>query len=263
MAYFPKSQITPNLYTNGDEFVYDSNNRPYTGYYFKTSTGKYFTGRNQDDRPNEELNIITNQANEVDNTANPNPKSSIALPFEGAFPLDANVPNDYIYPNYSEILVIDYLNLKKISLNDLPADIIPTYNPVLPTQQDYQNGEFRRLFAKKTNEIQYVEIGQDIFANLLAKDPQVLWQLYEPFDLTWQLTGNIEDVARVNLNTVELATLRKKLPRLGEYLKFDYIKYYNKMVTTNVLVNRNSRANTTLNREQPTGSLYRDNSISR
>ena len=111
--YYPKSQITPNLYTNGGEFVYADTKEAYSGYYFKISTGKYFTGRNQDDRPNEELNIITNQANEVDNTANPNPKSSIALPFEGAFPLDANVPNDYIYPNYSEILVIDYLNLKK------------------------------------------------------------------------------------------------------------------------------------------------------
>jgi hypothetical protein len=243
MAYFPKSQITPNLYTNGGEFIYASNNRPYAGYYFKTSTGKYFTGRNQDDRPNEELTILTNQANEIDNTANPNPKSSIALPFEGAFPLNADVPDDYISPNYSETLVIDYLNVKKISLNDLPAAIIPTYNPVLPTQQDYQNGEFRRLFAKKTNEIQYVEISLDTYSKLLAKDSQVLWQLYEPFDLTWQLTGNIEDVARVNFNTVELVSRTKKLPKLGEYLKFDYIKYYNKTVTTNVLVNRVSRTN--------------------
>jgi hypothetical protein len=114
---------------------------------------------------------------------------------------------------------------------------------VLPTQQDYQNGEFRRLFAKKTNEIQYVEINLDTFSQLIAKDPQILWQLYEPFDLTWQLTGNIEDVARVNFNTVELTSKRKKLPRLGDYLKFNYIKYYNKMVTTNVLVNRVSRTN--------------------
>ena len=41
--YFPKSQITPNLYTNGGEFVYALNNKPYIGYYFKTSTGKIYT----------------------------------------------------------------------------------------------------------------------------------------------------------------------------------------------------------------------------
>ena len=89
--YYPKSQITPNLYTNGGEFVYADTQEAYSGYYFKISTGKYFTGRNQDDRPNELLNPITNQSNEIDNTANPNPQSSIALPFEGAFPQNANV----------------------------------------------------------------------------------------------------------------------------------------------------------------------------
>ena len=42
--YFPKSQITPNLYTNGKEFAYVNNKQEYIGYYFKVSTGKYFTG---------------------------------------------------------------------------------------------------------------------------------------------------------------------------------------------------------------------------
>ena len=240
--YFPKSQITPNLYTNGGEYVYADTQVVYSGYYFKTSTGKYFTGRNQDDRPNEELLILQTV-------------QTIETPI-----IENSQLNYAATTNVYEQINEEYLNL---TLTTPSITIIPTYNPVLPTQQDYQNGEFRRLFAKKTNETQYVEINQDIFAKLLAKDPQILWQLYEPFDLTWQLTGNIEDVARVNFNTVELATLRKRLPRLGEYLKFNYIKYYNKMVTTNVLVNRDTRANTTLNREQPTGSLYRDNSISR
>jgi hypothetical protein len=240
--YFPKSQITPNLYTNGGEFVNADTQEVYSGYYFKISTGKYFTGRNQDDRPNEEL--LPLQTVQIIDT-----------------PIVQNAQSNYTATtNIYEQINEEYLNLTSTTPT---ITIIPSYNPVLPTQQDYQNGEFRRLFAKKTNEIQYVEIDQDTFAKLLAKDPQILWQLYEPFDLTWYLTGNIEDVARINFNTVELATLRKKLPRLGEYLKFNYIKYYNKMVTTNVLVNRDARANTILNREQPTGSIYRDNSISR
>jgi hypothetical protein len=196
--YFPKSQITPNLYTNGKEFAYFNNKQEYIGYYFKVSTGKYFSGRNQDDRPNEEL-----------------------------IPLEADITVTDITTSLDSIVTIvdpiySYITDQPVP----PPTSIPVYNPIIPTQQDYQNGEFRRLFAKKTNEIQYVEINQDTFAKLLAKDPQVLWQLYEPFDLTWQLTGNIEDVARINFNTVELTSKRKRLPRLGDYLKLDYIKYY-------------------------------------
>ena len=36
--YYPKSQITPNLYTNGDEFVSSVDNSGYSGYYFKIYT---------------------------------------------------------------------------------------------------------------------------------------------------------------------------------------------------------------------------------
>ena len=43
--YYPLSQITPNLYTNGSEFAYVNTNQPYTGYYWKTSSGKYYTGK--------------------------------------------------------------------------------------------------------------------------------------------------------------------------------------------------------------------------
>jgi len=273
--YFPKSQITPNLYTNGGEFIYASNSNPYTGYYFKTSTGKYFTGRNQDDRPNEELNVITNQVNTIQNTANPIPQTSIALAFEGAFPQNANVSDDYKDPTYSEDLVLSYLNIQKISLNNLPSYIIPTYNPVLPTQQDYQNGEFRRYFCKKTNEIIYVEINQDTFDKLIAKDSQVLWQLYQPFNITWQLTGNQEQVARINKNSVELVSFRNKFPRLEEYLKFDYTKYYNQLGTSTsgsyingvnqgyVLDNRNGRSDRVSYSQNDSGSIRRDNSTSR
>jgi hypothetical protein len=38
--YFPKSQIKPNQYTNGGEYVLFSNKQPYKGYYYETSTQK-------------------------------------------------------------------------------------------------------------------------------------------------------------------------------------------------------------------------------
>jgi hypothetical protein len=75
-------------------------------------------------------------------------------------------------------------------------------------------------------EIQYIEIDLDQFTKLKAKDPQILFSLYQPFTITWILTGSKENVAKINKNIVELAEKRNRLPKLGEYLKFDYIKYY-------------------------------------
>ena len=203
--YYPKSQITPNLYTSGGEFIYTDTQEEYLGFYFKISTGKYYTGRNQDDRPNRELSIL------ISSQTIPTPPTNNFIP---SFSSTTN-----IYEQINE----EYLSIK---LTPPTSILIPTYNPVLPTNQDYQNGEFRRLFCKKTNEIQYTEVNDVVYNQLIAKDPQILWQLYEPFDLTWQLTGDKQQVGRVNFNTIELTSKRRKLPKLGEYLKFDYIKYY-------------------------------------
>jgi hypothetical protein len=197
--YFPKSQIKPNLYTNGGEFSIATTNQEYIGYYFKTSTGKYYTGRNQDDRPNEELTSLI-----IDTTT-----SNTPLSIESAV-----IVVDPIYSYVTNIPVSSTLTF------------IPIYSPTSPTQQDYQNGEFQRYFCKKTNQIQYIEINLDQFSKLKAKDPQIEFSLYEPFTITWILTGNKENVAKVNRNIVELAEKRNRLPKLGEYLRFDYIKYY-------------------------------------
>ena len=45
--YYPKSQITPNLYTIGNELFLDGES--YTGYYFKTSDGKFYSGKTPND----------------------------------------------------------------------------------------------------------------------------------------------------------------------------------------------------------------------
>ena len=216
--YYPKSQITPNLYTNGGEFVSSVDKSNYNGYYFKISTGKYFTGRNQDDRPNVELIPVTSLSQ--DNNSGPNPNINVNV---------LSLDNSDFLSNQYEVNteeVFNYFILKNINIYNPPQSLIPIYNSVLPTKTNYQNGEFRRYFCKKTNEIQYTEIDIPTYNKLVAKDPQILWQLYKPFNITWHLTGNVADVARINFNAVELASKTKNLPRLGEYLKSNYIKYY-------------------------------------
>ena len=193
--YFPESQITPNQYTNGGEFQVKSTGQDYKGYYFITSTGQRYTGRNQNDNPVLELTSL------ISNTSNTNPN----LP-------EVTTLTDYTYNN----------------IIPAPSKIIykPVYNPNIPTQQDYQIGEYRRYFCKKTNEIIYLEINQNTFNKLATQSPDILWQYYLPFDIPWNLTGVKEQVATVNRNIVLLTMKNLSLPQFDAYLKFDFTKYY-------------------------------------
>jgi hypothetical protein len=218
--YYPKSQIKTNLYTNGDEYVIELTQTPYTGYYYLTSTGKAFTGKTPDDRPNQELikvEPVIKDEGDLSTTLIPSTSAIFSNHNPGA--IDVITSLDYNS-------ALDYAQLKNINIFNPQVQLLPYYNPQQPTQQDYQNGEFRRFFCKKTNEILYIEINKDQYDKLIAKDPQILWQLYLPFNITWQLTGDEQQVARVNKNMVELAMKNLKLPKFNLYIKEDYTKYY-------------------------------------
>lgn len=208
--YYPLSQITSNLNTNGEEFAYADTKQEYKGYYWTTSSGKYYTGKTPQDTPTQRL---------------------IKLPFEGDIGealLNALSPELTINNFVTKVDTIQnnevYLNLKEIDLNAIIKS--PLYTATLPTQQDYVNGEMRRYFCKKTNEIIYLEVSKDTYDKLVGQDSQILYQLYLPFNLPWQLSGNKEQVFTTNKNIVELTSVRQKLPMLAEYLKMDFTKYY-------------------------------------
>ena len=193
--YFPLSQITPNLHTNGGEFQIKSTFQEYTGYYFTVSTGQIYTGRNQNDNPVLELTYLIPTINNI----------------------DINLP---------EVITLGdpiYNNTIKLPLNTIYK---PVYNPNVPTTSDYQTGEYRRYFCKKTNEIIYIEIDKNTFDKLVSKSEDILWSLYQPFDIPWNLTGNKEQVSRVNRNIVLLTMENLSLPQFDAYLKFDFTKYF-------------------------------------
>jgi hypothetical protein len=203
--YIPKNRIITNLKTNQGEFVYKDTNTPYNGFYWKSYDGKFFTGKNQNDAPNVEITPLQTFQN-------------IPIPDTSGIQYNLSATSN-IFEQDNEI----YLNINSIEPTTV---IVPTYYPTQPTQQDYQIGEFRRYFCKKTNEIQYIEISKDQFDLLVAKDPQILWQLYFPFFIPWDITGNKEQVARVNKNIVDLTMKNLRLPRFNDYIKNDYTKYY-------------------------------------
>jgi hypothetical protein len=207
MSYYPLSQIKTNLYTNGQEFTltpYTPSNS-YVGSYWSTSDGKFFTGKTPQDTPNSEIFKIPNS-----DPTTPQPFSQITL--------------DVISSVESQPSLETYIVTKKINPNFSIS--VPSQNITLPTQQDYQVGEFRRYFCKKTNELIYIEIDKSTYNKLVSKDPQIMWQLYTPINLAWQISGNKEKVANTNKNMISLAMQRQKLSRFDEYLKYDYTKYF-------------------------------------
>lgn len=201
--YYPLSQIKTNLYTNGGEYFVVSSKENYTGYYWKTSDGKFFTGRTPQDTPTNELKKVLEY--------NPLPEN---VPVQG-------ITNSI---NQEDVRNTFYSDIKNIDPNQVT--LIPTYAPTYPTSQDYQVGEFRRFFCKKTNEIQYVEIDINQYSMLTQKDPQILWQLYFPFNIPWVISGNAQNAATTNKNIVELNMKQLKLPRFNDYLKDNYLKYF-------------------------------------
>jgi hypothetical protein len=193
MPYFPLSQIKTNLVSSG-EFALVGNQEIYYGPYWKTSTGKFYTGKTPQDLPTREIIPI----------------------------FQSPVATDDIELTPS----LDSINYKNITITTPTYSNIPQYIPTQPTEQDYQNGEFTRFFAKKTNELIYIEIDQPQYDRLFSKNPDILWQLYLPFSLPWQITGDKEQVARTNKNIVELTSRRLQLPKFGDYLNNNYLKYY-------------------------------------
>jgi hypothetical protein len=123
------------------------------------------------------------------------------------------------------------LELKPL-LNTTPGgnnEPIPTstpYSPILPTPQDYKNGEFIRYFVCRRNEPLFIEIDKANFTKYQQKDPTISWKLYKPFSLFWVLTGDINQVAQTNRNVTKLIEVKENVLGLSLYLKENWTQYY-------------------------------------
>jgi len=155
---------------------------------------------------------------------------------------------EFIYASNKESYVGDYhelstgrfftgktpnsLNIKELikPSNDEGGPSSPStstpYTPLLPTPQDYKNGEFVRYFICRLNQPMFVEIDKINFNKYKQKDPTISWKLYKPFSLFWVLTGDINQVAQTNKNVTELIETQENVLGLSIYLKEDWTQYY-------------------------------------
>lgn len=226
MSYYPLSQITSNLYTNGNEFslVPNDESTGYIGSYWTNSRNLSYTGKTPQDTPTQRLYPIISQL-----SGNSTGSFNLTQQFLTVniptifFPDDTTGAPKYLLGETAYVNNLAYSTIKNVDMNQII--VAPTYSPTIPTEKDYQIGEYRRYFCKKTNEIIYIEINKDIYDKLVNKDPSILYQLYQPFNLPWQLTGDKYQVFITNENITELTSKQQNLPMLSEYLRYEFNKY--------------------------------------
>ena len=202
--YYPKSQIQTNLYSNGELSIL-STKQAYTGWYWTTSSGKCFSGRNPSSKPPSlALGKVKNKG------FNLNDNEPAAQP-----------PSSYIASSlntlqYSQLMGVDFRK----------STSIPTYSPPKPTLKDYKNRFFTRFLCRKINESLFIEISSKEYIKLKNEDEDLLYELYPPFKLNWVITGELSKVINENRISIEYLENTQGLVGLGDYLRHNYKQLY-------------------------------------
>ena len=151
----------------------------YIGNYYSLFDGTFYTGKNPNDKPNRKLIRINSESTRE--------KDDPELGNQGSLSKDTSF---YILPNV-------YTERTKLNLGSKPPSP-PKEIIVTPTKEQYENGEYQRYFLSKTNELKYIEIDQTQFRQYVEKQPNVSFQLYTPFRLTWVIRGDRSKVFNEN-----------------------------------------------------------------
>ena len=213
--YYPKSQIKTNLYTNGNEYILSTTKENYKGHFYEVSNGGKYTGKSPSDPPNILLTLI--------NTA-PSPSQGKKQNNDINIYSQTQDGNDYSILNFP--INTSLLNITHYPTTPKPTRFIPSPNLTLPTPQDYEFGEFQRYFAKKNNELRYLEIDKQTYTLLQNEDPTIAWDLYTPITVTWELSGDEEKTYNINKNIVSLAEQKNKWYGFTQWFRDNFLKYY-------------------------------------
>jgi len=207
MPYYPLSQIKPNLFTNGGEYVLSTTKENYKGPYYELSNGRRYTGGTPQDGSNILLIPPTQDITEGILTGLGDPVQYI----------------EYVFPDTEDNNLASQYNI-----NSKPQQprILPIPNPTIPTQKDIDLGVFPRYFCKKNNELKYFEIDENTSNLLLSQSPTVAWDLYSTISVLWYIKGGKEQAYKANKGLVNVAETKNKWYGFSQYFKEDYLKYY-------------------------------------
>tara|TARA_B100000900_G_scaffold399253_1_gene401586 strand:- start:1837 stop:2757 length:921 start_codon:yes stop_codon:yes gene_type:complete len=211
--YYPKSQITTNLYTNGNEFIIASTSKVYIGPYYITSNGDAYSNKSPNDRPTEKLSRIS-----VSNSIKPKLPNTTPSPASEFTPSDDDNRNSYYEIEKGGIysVVPD-----QPTAPSPPRSIAPT-----PTDEEYELGEFTRYFGYKNSTQQTIETNKFDFDSLKDQSSLIQHDLFTPIFLTWMISGDKEKCSKTNFNLVRLKQSKEKLPGFSKYFEGKYDKYF-------------------------------------
>tara|TARA_R110001606_G_scaffold347901_1_gene497326 strand:+ start:147 stop:815 length:669 start_codon:yes stop_codon:yes gene_type:complete len=220
--YIPKNRIKTNLYTSGNEFIVKADKTNYIGYYHSLWTGKFFTGKTQNEKP--KLEIIKQSA-EMDS-------SWVRTNEELKFQQYAENFDGEVVPGQFQKME-DVINYNLITKTDISiAKLIPQQYYPKPTEDDYALGVFTRYFCVKINELQYLELSKEVYNKLKEKSKKYTCELYKIFKLQWTLTGDKNSVSITNRNQTLIAQQRTKRIGLSGFLNENWTKFYKSNVDT-------------------------------
>ena len=208
--YYPKSQITTNLYTNGEEFQNAVTGEPHVGFYYITSNGDAFSNKSPNDKPT--FRLVPRST--------PNTRPNLYI--EQASNINEYLEND----NRNSYYEIEKGGIYSVVPDEPTAPSPPLFLQPQPTVEDYENGEFIRYFGYKNCTNETVETNQSQFNLLQSQAPNIQYDLYTPISISWTITGNKESASKTNFNSVKLKENRENLPGFSQYFKGKYDKYF-------------------------------------
>lgn len=162
--YIPISNIVETGFTSGNQFVIESTQLFYTGYYHKDTSNVYWSGQTHD-----ETSVVLKNT-EINNSSD-------------------DTRNNIVNFGYTR------LNPKTFPQTTFSPDII------IPTEKDYVNGFFIRYILKPVVNINniFIEVKYNKFTQVTQSLD--LQNLYKPASLLWKLTGPLYDVYKDNIRT--------------------------------------------------------------
>lgn len=203
LRYYPSFAIIQNLNAQAGEFTL--NGLPYTGKYYQTVDGEFFTGVNPQTGPSEKLQKII---------------SFNAVPGLNSL----NIPDRN---------KIDFAVRSNLSTTRIPGRP-NTYYPQ-PTDEDYRKGYVIRYFTKKENERGFItEINEAEYNSIVNGTADYDISLYQTTKILWKLTGPLKSTRTSQYNVIpgiidtnERLTIAANTNFLGivEWIGGDYAKY--------------------------------------
>ena len=200
--YISPSNIIETGYTNGTQFVIESNQTIYSGYYHKDKFGNYWTGETHTEDSEQLSNLL--------------PES----------PIPANKP----------ISFYNTLNTLELPSTNINSDVI------IPSDDDYNKGFFSRYIIRYNNSVDYkfIEVNKDNFKKIIQL-PNISI-LYNATSVIWKLTGPLNDVYNGNIrvesgikdtNLRSIQESEKTFSGLSLYLT-DPLQFYKRAEASNL-----------------------------